>query len=173
MEELIRKSKKGDNEAFTELMLLVKDEIYRIAKIRLKNDEDIYDAIQETMILAFKSIKKLKEDKYFKTWIIKILINECNKIYRKKENIVSFENIEAENYIYSKNDNIEEKIYIKNLIEKLKYEEKLIIKLYYQEMYKDREIGRILNLKENTVRTKRTRAKEKLKIILDKEEKNG
>ena len=75
-EELVNESKNGNKEAFTELILKYQKDLYRIAKMRLADDYDIDDAIQETMITAFKSIKKLKENKYFKTWIIRILINK-------------------------------------------------------------------------------------------------
>ena len=50
MESLIEKAKDGDQIAFTELMLQIKDELYKVAKIRLKNDDDVFDVIQETMI---------------------------------------------------------------------------------------------------------------------------
>lgn len=66
-------------------MLLLKAELYKIAKTRLKNDDDIYDAIQETMLIAFKSIKRLKQVQSFKTWIIKILINRSNSMYEKRK----------------------------------------------------------------------------------------
>lgn len=85
MESLIEKAKDGDQIAFTELMLQIKDELYKVAKIRLKNDDDVFDVIQETMISAYKSLKKLKHNEYFKTWVIRILINECNKFYKLKK----------------------------------------------------------------------------------------
>lgn len=62
MEKLIEKAKKGDKESFTKLMLLVEKELYHVAKARLKSDDDIYDAIQETAIIAYKNIRKLKEN---------------------------------------------------------------------------------------------------------------
>ena len=49
MEDLIKKAKSGDKLAFTELMLQMQDELYKIAKIRLKNDDDVFDVIQDTM----------------------------------------------------------------------------------------------------------------------------
>ena len=55
MDELVKRAQQGNKEAFTELILLLKADLYKIAKTRIKNDEDIYDAIQETMIIAFKS----------------------------------------------------------------------------------------------------------------------
>ena len=58
LEELIVRAQDGDEEAFTELILNISDDLYKIAKTRIKNEEDISDAIQETMIETYKSIKK-------------------------------------------------------------------------------------------------------------------
>ena len=60
MEELVKKAKIGDKDAFSTLILLLEKDLYKIAKMRLKDDEDVYDAVQETILIAFKSIKKLK-----------------------------------------------------------------------------------------------------------------
>lgn len=177
MEELVKKAKNGDKEAFTELMLILKTDLYKIAKTRLKNDEDIYDIIQETMLLAFSSIKKLKQAESFKAWIIKILINRSNTMYKKryKSNIISFE--EIENYKsqnYSNIENIEETLDFKCMCNNLEYEDRIIITLFYIENFTDKEIGKILNLKENTVKTKRTRIKQRIKNNMKEgEEVNG
>ena len=85
MEELVQRAKDGDKEAFTELVLRLENNMYKIAKIRLDNESNVEDAVQETILEAFKSIKKLKQNEYFKTWIVRILINKCNKIYKKKQ----------------------------------------------------------------------------------------
>ena len=63
MENLIIEAKKGNEEAFTQLFLILKEELYRIAKVKLNNDYDINDAIQETMINAYKNIKKSRKAK--------------------------------------------------------------------------------------------------------------
>ena len=81
MEKLIERAKKGDKSAFTELIISMQDELYKIARMRLSNEEDIDDVIQETMISAFYGTKRLKYPHYFKSWIIKILINKCNALY--------------------------------------------------------------------------------------------
>lgn len=163
MEELIVQAKNGDKSAFTELVLQMKDRLYKIAKVKLKNDDDIYDVIQDTMIIAYKNLKKLKYNQYFSTWIIRILINECNKFYRFKINKkeVSYEYIEP--ILANDTSKVDDKIDFEFICNKLNKEDGLIILLYYMERYTDKEIGEILNMKENTVRTKRTRAKEKIK----------
>lgn len=164
MEELIVKAKNGDETAFTELMLQIKDELYKVAKVRLKNDDDVFDVIQETMLLVYKSIKKLKNNQYFKTWAIRILINECNKFYKNSRSKKEYSYEILNNEISNQNDT-EEKINFDFICNKLNKEEGTIILLYYMEKYTDKEIGEILNMKENTIRTKRTRTKDKIRKI--------
>ena len=83
MEELIEQAKKGDKNAFSQLIKNIENDLYWIAKTRIKNDDDIGDVLQETIYKCYKNIKKLRENSYFKTWIVNILINECNYIYKK------------------------------------------------------------------------------------------
>lgn len=169
MNDLVKKAQQGDKEAFTELIILLKSDLYKIAKARIRNDEDVYDVIQETMITAFNSIKKLKKTESFKPWIIKILINTSNNLYKKskKDNIISLEKIESYNSLNnSEFDKVETILDFNFILKNFKYEDRIIIILFYVEKFTDKEIGEILKLKENTVKTKRTRIKEKLKDIL-------
>lgn len=172
LEELIIKAQKGDKEAFTEIILSIKNDLYKIAKIRINNNDDIEDIIQETMIEAYKCIKKLKEPKKFKQWTISILINRCNKFYTKKYRDES--NLEEFNFDTYKNINIsneiEDNLNFYYLISELKYEERIIALLYYMEKYTADEIADILKMNKNTIRTHLSRARQKLKNILDKEE---
>ena len=165
MEELIIKAKNGDRDAYTELIHFIQNDLYRIAKTRLSDDNDICDAIQETIIKTYNKIKKLKDNSKFKGWIIKILINECNLIYKKKkkqENI--YEKIKNSNADY--NDkflyDIESKMDFDLLISKLDYDERLIITLYYNSGFSCSEIARILSMNINTVKSKLTRSKTKI-----------
>ena len=169
MDELVKKAQQGDKDAFTELILLLKTDLYKIAKTRIKNDEDIYDVIQETMIIAFSSIKKLKKIESFKPWIIKILINTSNSTYKKasKNKIISLEKVEDySSSNCSEYDKVETILDFNFILKNFKYEDRIIIILYYMEKFTDKEIGEILKLKENTVKTKRTRIKESIKDAL-------
>ena len=96
------------------------------------------------------------------------MINKCNDIYKKnKGNVVSIENIPIVN-----NEYIEEKSNIDffNLIKDFNVEERTILTLYYSEGYKSKEISKMLNINNATVRTKLRRMKLKLVEILKKEE---
>lgn len=58
MEELIKKIQTGDELAFKKLTQNVENDLYRIAKTRLIDDDDIKDAIQNTMLITYKNSKK-------------------------------------------------------------------------------------------------------------------
>lgn len=139
-------------------------DLYKIAKSRLKNDDDTFDAIQTTIEKAYKNIKKLKNDSSFRSWIITILVNECNQIYNKKSKIVSIDYLKEDMEIKS-NDIFEEELDFdfNRLLECLNCKERLVTILYYKNNYNIKEITKILKLKENTVKSLLKRSRDKIK----------
>ena len=65
-------------EALGELILSSERQLYATAKTILSDDQDCADAIQESIVKAFSKIDTLK-----KTWLMRILINECYNIARR------------------------------------------------------------------------------------------
>lgn len=149
----------------------MKNDLYKIAKARLKKDEDVFDVIQETMITSFKSIKKLKNPLCFKSWLIKILINKSNDMYNKrnKYNIISLEDVkDYKNSDYIDIDMVDTILDFNFLCDHFEYEKRIIIMLFYMEKFTDKEIGTILNLNENTVKSKRTRVIQEIKKMIER-----
>lgn len=176
MEELIEKAKKGDEDAYVELIHLVEKDLFNIATIKLSNLEDVNDAFQETMLKSFKNIKKLKEPKQFKAWIVKILINECNRMYVKKykrKNLLEKIQENYNNKSFENEDiyNIENKMDFNLIISKLRYDEQIIVTLYFDNNFTIGEISKILNININTVKTRLRRAEEKIEKIMRKGDK--
>lgn len=170
MEELIKEAKKGNKDAFTSLIMEIENDLYKIARTRLSNEADIDDVIQETMIEAYRSIRRLREPKKFKKWVITILINKCNKIYKRKyKEDVSIDKYDLDKYIVSNSyKNIEDDLNFYSLLKQLKYEERIVIILYYMEQYSIKDIKEILKMNENTVRTHLFRARKKIKENYEK-----
>lgn len=170
MEDLIIKAKDGDKEAFIDLICEMRHDLYKIARIRLSCDADIEDAIQETTIKAFKSIKKLKKISSYKSWITKILINECNKIYQiRKKNQISYENLKLDNFLSTNTNNkSDDEAEFYYLLEGLNYDERMAIILFYMEDYPIKEIARLMKTNENTIKTRLKRAKDKIKAKYDR-----
>lgn len=177
MEELIKKIQTGDELAFRKLTQNIENDLYRIAKTRLIDDDDIKDAIQNTMLITYKNSKKIKNYEAFKTWMFRVLINECNKIYNKnKKNKVIFEKILNGSVYEQYKDPIEDihnKMNFDMLISKLSYEERIVLTLYYNSNLSYSQISKILKSNENTIKSRITRAVRKLKKLYKEVENYG
>lgn len=94
-EQLVKDAIKGDNHAFLQLIHLYKIDLYKTALSFLKNEEEALEAIQEVTYRAYKSINSVRETAYFKTWLIRIMINYCNDQLNKKKRVVLNEGLLA------------------------------------------------------------------------------
>ncbi|MDV4149854.1 sigma-70 family RNA polymerase sigma factor [Clostridium sp. AL.422] len=155
--DLVYKAKRGNGRAFTKLIEVNLKSIYRVAKGILKNEEDIEDAIQNTILNAFSNIKTLRKEELFKTWLIKILINECNKIYNFNKKCIYLETVIEEQY-NDKYENLDLKIAVDSLPEELR----LVITLFYFEDLKMSQIAEVVGIPEGTVKSRLSRAKDKI-----------
>ena len=143
------------------LILDSERQMYVTAKGILKNDQDCGDAIQETIVKAFSKIQTLKKDNYAKTWLIRILINECHNILRKRKNQVSFEDVEWE--IGGKTREKKDYSELYQAVSSLKEDLRMPIVLYYIEDFSVREIAQILEISEGAVQKRLARARGKLR----------
>ena len=93
---LIKRAQKHDTDAFIQLIVEYKTALYKVAKTYLKNEEDVADVIQGTILSAYEHIGELKTVSYFKTWLIRILINHCTDVVRQQKRVVSMEQAEEQ-----------------------------------------------------------------------------
>lgn len=161
MKNLIVKAKKGDPEAFITIIEENKSDMYKIAVSILHNDADAADAMSETILTCWSEIGKIKKEKYFKTWLTRILINKCNDIIRKNSRtmyVESYDAIEpAGEDVYSSEVN--------ECLDSLSENNRLIMILYYSQGFKVKEIAKMLNMNENTVKTRLSRARQEFREI--------
>ena len=85
---LIKRAQKHDTDAFIELIEKNKTALYKVAKAYLKNEEDIADAMQDTILSAYEHIGELRVVSYFKTWLTRILINHCTDTLRRQRRVI-------------------------------------------------------------------------------------
>lgn len=159
MDKLVKKAQRGDTEAFIALLEENKMALRRVAFGYLGNDEDVADAIQDTILDAFEHIRELRRTEYFKTWLVRILINNCTRMYRKNKNRVSLEEV-RDMGVYDRRTAEVEFI---QLLCSLPEESRTIFQLYYGERFTTKEIAEILDMKENTVKSRLHRGKELLR----------
>jgi len=154
MEALVTAAKNGDKEAFVQLIRINKQSMYKAAWVYLRNEQDIADALQNT-------IQGLREVKYFKTWLMRILINECKDILRQKNHDTELDNF-SEGVHCEDLDLCE----WKQLLLCLDEESRKIVELYYFDEFSVKEISALLEMNSNTVSTKLSRARAKLKKVI-------
>ena len=170
--ERVRKAKEGDSNEIGNIIMENMQTMYRVAFSILKNEEEIYDAISNTTVIVFEKIKTLKKEEFFKTWLTRILINECYKIYNQNKKIIYLENCTPEtleNMRYVEKDNLEE-IDVRNIIKGLSKDLKETVTLYYLDDFSVKEIANILEIPEGTVKSRLSRARKDLERILIRNE---
>ena len=165
-------AKEGDvkltKEQLGMLILGSERQLYSTAKTMLMNDYDCEDAIQETIVKAFSKIETLKNDKFAKTWLIRILINECYTIVRKSSKLVSLERMNKMAEIEAESSTDYSDLY--KAVRLLKEELRLPVILYYIEDFSIKEIAQILEITEGAVQKRLARARKKLKYDLQESE---
>ena len=139
--------------------------LYHTAKSLLYNDSDCADAIQNMIVIAFTHYKELKADKYAKTWMIRILKNECFKIMRSEKKYISYSEDTIKD-AYERDDYTD----LYNAVMKLSEELRLAVTLYYVEGFKVKEIAEIEGISESAVKNRLLRARKNLKGFFNEEE---
>ena len=143
------------------LILNSERQLYSTAKTILINDQDCADAIQETIVKAFSKIGTLRNDKYAKTWLIRILINECYTLLRKSSKLVSLEGMSEMTEIETDQRTDYSDLYraVNSLKEELRMPD-----------FNIKEIAQILEITEGAVQKRLARARGKLKRNLQESE---
>lgn len=154
-------AKKVDKVAFERLVRKHSVSLYRIARGILKCESDIEDATQETIIKAYKKLVSLKSDLYFKTWLIKILVNECNYILRVNKKTVDL--VETET---ASPDNQYESLELFSVVQSLDPNLRIVTLLFYYEGLPQKDIAEVLELPVGTVSSRLSRSREKLRALI-------
>ena len=153
---------KMTKETLGQLIIDSEETMYHIAKSLLYNDADCADAIQEAIVKAFSKLHTVKDDSYAKTWLIRIVMNECYAIMRKEKKIISLQD-------YQMNEQETESKDYSDLYEaifRLPEQIKLCVTLYYMEGYSVKEVAALLDTTESAVKNRLAKARGKLKEAL-------
>lgn len=159
---LVKKAQKGDDKAFLKLFQQYEKDIYRMAYVYVKNENDALDVVQEVAYKSFKKMNTLKYPEYFKTWLIKIAITCSIDSVRKKKKVVQLKP-EFNEFIEAEDEDIPLSITLQELLNALNEEEKSIVLLKYYEGYSFQEIAELLDMPLGTAKSLLYRALGKLR----------
>lgn len=168
LEVLVRKARRGDKDAFLELMLLHKEYMYKTAFLYTKNHDLACDVVQECIIKTMVSISELKKTEFFKSWMTRILINCAITQLRKNRKFAAEPEWESQEWaVQEEAVSREEKMDLYHAIDRLDYPYNSIIIQKYFFDYRLDEIAALLQMPLGTVKAYHSRAKEKLKAYLE------
>ena len=158
-------------EQLGELILESQHQMYATAKSILKDDHDCADAIQETIVKAFTKLDTLRKERYAKTWLMRILMNECYNICRKSEKILPIDQYIEQMEVSQKIETDYGDLY--EAVNELREELRIPVVLYYVEDFSCREIAEILGISEGAVQKRLDRARKRMKSRLENKEAAG
>lgn len=163
--KVVKKAKRGNVRAFERLIHEYKTMMYRVARTIVVNDSDCDDVIQESILKAYENINELREPAYFKTWLIRIVINECHGIHRKNKKVVEIHDAIVPAAIEQGFEMVE----VELLLALLSEEEGKLLKLFHIKDISIKDLAAIYGVPENTIKTRLRRARVKAREILEKE----
>ncbi|HHX52508.1 MAG TPA: RNA polymerase sigma factor [Erysipelothrix sp.] len=141
------------------------DDLFRYVLTIVKNEEDTKDILQETFIKLFKSNDVFASDQHVKSWLLKVSRNASTNIFRhwytnKRIEVTDFSSFQSDL-------NDDHKVLQEVFDLPLKYRQ--VIYLHYYEGYSIKEVSNLLNKNESTIKTQLSRARERLKGVLNNE----
>lgn len=146
-----------NKDEFTAQIIGMEKSLYYVSRTILSNDEDCKDAIQNTVLKAYQNLGNLRQDCYFRTWITRILMNECYRMAKANKRQMPYETYLAErkettsfSEAYAEIQNLDSKYRVPFI-------------LHYVEGFSLREIAKMLKTTEAGVKMRLSRARKMLK----------
>ncbi len=168
---LLPGKKEKANRTLVEQTILEKyNQYYRLAYSFVHNEADACDIVQNGAYKALRGSHTLKQPEYVKTWVYRIMLNECFS-RAKAPDYLSYEAVQAE---YGEEAAVEDRyanLDLQRAIDALSISDKTVVILKYFEDRQLEEIAEILDENVNTVKSRLYRSLKKLREILEDESK--
>lgn len=148
-------------EQFADLVVTYQRSMYRFALGMLKNEQDAEDALSTAIIKAYEHLENLRDDNKFKSWIMSILANEAKTMLSKNSRIQLVDDMTVYSEVVEDNHND-----IWDSVIELGEQHRQIVILYYYDGFSTKEIAKILEVPEGTVKSRLRRARQNLKELL-------
>ena len=143
---------------FTQKLLESEPMLYRIACALLRSEADRQDAMQETALKAWKNRASLREEQYFRTWISRIMVNECHNLHRKNSRYVPVEKLPDR----PAPDSGEQETRL--MLESLPEKQRIPLVLHYLEGFSLEEIARVQHISLALVKYRMHQARKTLRV---------
>lgn len=166
---LVKLARKGDREAFTQLVVANERMLSRVAMATLKNPDDAADAVQDTVLQAWESLGQLRQARYFKTWVVRILLNKCYRISAQRS-LYAHSQLEETLLAGEQPDWDQSFLDVASALQAMGEQDRLLLGLFYFDRLSTREIAQALGLSESCVRQRLHRGRKRFQAIYTEKE---
>ena len=187
--ELVIQAQKGDQQAITELYNISYKPAYAVAFKMTGTEDDAFEVLQDAYIKAFNSLDQLTDPSGFIPWFNKITANKCRDFLRSKKNVIMFSDMEYDNGEDSfelefedestafqpeeRADYSDTKRLVAEMLDNLPADQKMVLLMYYVQEMSIKEIAEALDISENTVKSRMSYGKKKMRAQAEDMEKKG
>lgn len=182
---LIENAKNGNQNAITELYNRTYNNVYFTVKALIKSEDTILDIVQDSYVKGFKNLSQLQDPDKFRAWIKRIAHNSAvdylrktkpvmfSTMYTEDDAFIEFEDDRTENLPEVVIDQKETTRLVKEILDSLSDEQRLVVGMFYYEQMSVKEIAQTLGISENTVKSRLSYGRKKIEMQVKELEKKG
>ena len=154
-----------DEQFFTKEVKGMERTLYRVAYSYLRSDEDAADAVQDALLQGWEKRATLRDEQYFRTWLTRVLINACNARLRKHRFELPFTEATG-----SSQEDSHHEFYLREVLAAMDIKYRVPLTLFYLDGFSLKEIAQLFGLPKGTVKSRISRARDKLREVFKDEE---
>lgn len=190
MSYLVQKARENDQEALAEIYKISSPAVYKTIRVLIKDEDTVYDILQDTYVKAFTRLNQLQNPDKLIPWL-KMIANNLAKDWLKKSKPVFFTDIyggeELEDIPFEESiedvrselnpemamDQQEAKRLVMEILDHLPEDQRVVIGMFYYEEMSVKDIAQTLGVSENTVKSRLSYGRKKIKEQVMDLEKRG
>ncbi|MDO5142968.1 MAG: RNA polymerase sigma factor [Eubacteriales bacterium] len=136
--------------------------MYRAARVLLDSDADAEDAVGEAILRAWQSFGRLREERALKSWLLRITVNCAYAHHRKEARVTYTDDLEP----LAGGAEDPHDLGLWDAVCRLPEEQRIVTVLFYYEDMPTAAIAKTLGVREGTVRSRLSRARDRLRTLL-------
>lgn len=173
-EKIIARARRGDADAFEQLVVAYRDQVFRLALRMCGSEADADEVAQEAFLSAWKALPNFRGESQFSTWLYQLTTHAAIDLMRREKRQIAADDITEVSAAdpapspQQQAEQSEQREIVRDAILQLAPEQREVVVLRFMEELSYEEIGAVLKLPSGTVKSRLNRAKAQLKEILSK-----
>lgn len=173
-EKIIARARRGDSDAFEQLVVAYREQVFRLALRMCGSEADADEVAQEAFLSAWKALPNFRGESQFSTWLYQLTTHAAIDLMRREKRQIAADDITEVSAAdpapspQQQAEQSEQREIVRDAILQLAPEQREVVVLRFMEELSYEEIGAVLKLPSGTVKSRLNRAKAQLKEILSK-----